>query len=671
MPDEDFCVPVDSYRSCRRESGGKHNMTKKLLSLLLCLALLAGLHSVSVLAAGLSPDASGLSSVFSDVSADSPYADDIASVSARGLMTGTSDTGFSPEALVTRAMVIVTIYRLAGEPEAVEKSPFSDVAAGSWYEPAVNWAWGKGVAKGITDDLFAPDAPCSAEACVVFFYRYAQHVGLGTAVPEDTPMPEGVSPWAADAAVWAAGRALLDGIAAPAENATRGFYAVMLNEFCAGTESASEVAEPPVEDHYRGDARRAGRTPSSTNVAGSGGNGAPSDTGQQLPVCGKTYLLAAPSGEYLTYDDRGFALQGADSGTKWVLQDAGDDRFRLRELYSWDVVAIENGGSDLKEAEGDASESLVFEVTGGGIEISSAGGKFAPEPAPTFDRIETWIFKEAESGTALDFSSNGTQDLGIRTFSIDDGNVEEISSYYEIRGSVELPDGGYTLSGGSNCSIGLKVMYVNSYLVGAGYLDSSYYYHTRYDDQTVAAVLQFQRDMGLYASGETDLTTWLAMGYSISDWNDLGAYVTKVKVPAYGSDRDEYIRAMLDTAKEYENAGTGYAEGASGKPGTYVSDGGLILQCLYAAGICPDVNSIDHARSVYENIAGYLGNDDRLGVAADTPEPGDLVFYGGASISHAAIYAGDGMIYDSSPGLGVTYRSYYSGGNILKIARVF
>ena len=136
-------------------------MTKKLLSLLLCLALLAGLHSVSVLAAGLSPDASGLSSVFSDVSADSPYADDIASVSARGLMTGTSDTGFSPEALVTRAMVIVTIYRLAGEPEAVEKSPFSDVAAGSWYEPAVNWAWGKGVAKGITDDLFAPDAPFS------------------------------------------------------------------------------------------------------------------------------------------------------------------------------------------------------------------------------------------------------------------------------------------------------------------------------------------------------------------------------------------------------------------------------------------------------------------------------------------------------------------------------
>ena len=106
-------------------------------------------------------------------------------------------------------------------------------------------------------------------------------------------------------------------------------------------------------------------------------------------------------------------------------------------------------------------------------------------------------------------------------------------------------------------------------------------------------------------------------------------------------------------------------------PGTYVSDGGLILQCLYAAGICPDVNSIDHARSVYENIAGYLGNDDRLGVAADTPEPGDLVFYGGASISHAAIYAGDGMIYDSSPGLGVTYRSYYSGGNILKIVRVF
>jgi cell wall-associated NlpC family hydrolase len=546
----------------------------------------------------------------------------------------------------------------------VEKSPFSDVAAGSWYEPAVNWAWGKGVAKGITDNLFAPDAPCSAEACVVFFYRYAQHAGLGTAVPEDTPMPEGVSPWAADAAVWAAGRALLDGIAAPAQNATRGYFAGMLNDFCIGTETVPTVSAPSVEEADQADIGSAVR--SHSHKSGSGGNGAPSDVGPQLPVCGKTYLLAAPSGEYLTYGDRGFALQGVDSETKWVLQDAGDDRFRLRELYSWDVVAIENGGSDLKEAEGDASESLVFEVTGGGIEISSAGGKFAPEPAPTFDRIETWIFKETESGTALDFSSNGTQDLGIRTFSIDDGNVEEISSYYEIRGSVELPDGGYTLSGGSNCSIGLKVMYVNSYLAGAGYLDSSYYNYNRYDDQTVAAVLRFQQDMGLYASGETDLTTWLAMGYSSSDWYDLGAYVTKVKVSAYGSDRDEYI-----SAKEYENAGTGYAEGASGKPGTYVSDGGLILQCLYAAGICPDADIIDHARSDHANLAFDLGNDWRLGEAVTEAQPGDLIFYGGSEINHVAIYAGSNKIYDSRPGQGVALRDMYSMGNIMKIVRVF
>ena len=105
-------------------------------------------------------------------------------------------------------------------------------------------------------------------------------------------------------------------------------------------------------------------------------------------------------------------------------------------------------------------------------------------------------------------------------------------------------------------------------------------------------------------------------------------------------------------------------------PGT-VDCSGLIYQCLYSAGINPDTNIIDHARVVYEYTSNYLGNDWQMGVAVSSAQPGDLVFYGGSSINHVAIYAGNGMIYDSWPGQGVTLRNIYSGGNILKIVRVF
>ena len=130
--------------------------------------------------------------------------------------------------------------------------------------------------------------------------------------------------------------------------------------------------------------------------------------------------------------------------------------------------------------------------------------------------------------------------------------------------------------------------------------------------------------------------------------------------------------ADFQKAQEYAAAGTGFADGASGKPGTYVDCSGLIFQCLYAAGINPDVSIIDHARVVYEFTSNYLGNDWQMGVAVSYAQPGDLIFYGNSgSINHVAIYAGNGMIYDSWPGIGVSYRSMYSGGTILKIVRVF
>ncbi|MBR5514833.1 MAG: S-layer homology domain-containing protein [Clostridia bacterium] len=238
-------------------------------------------------------------------------------------------------------------------------------------------------------------------------------------------------------------------------------------------------------------------------------------------------------------------------------------------------------------------------------------------------------------------------------------------SYYQITNEISIPSGGYNVS---TENIGLKVIYINKALLGTS--------SASYTVQTRNAVAKFQRSNGLPQTGIVDLTTWLYLGYSEYDWYNLAAYITPKRVDVFSS-RQEYIDAMLSVAREYANAGTIYRIGCSGTPGTYADCSGLIYQCLYAAGINPDTNIIDHGLAVYEYTSYYLANDPKLGlsVSLNDLEPGDLVFYalnGRSNVCHVGIYAGNGMIYDAWPYIGTTYRSkYISGYHMVKAIRVF
>ena len=264
----------------------------------------------------------------------------------------------------------------------------------------------------------------------------------------------------------------------------------------------------------------------------------------------------------------------------------------------------------------------------------------------------------------LDFSITGNYVDGIRTYNVSNGRVIG-SNFYLPQTSIILPDGGYNLS---TANIGLKVIKVNQAVCG----NSS----ERYTSSTASAVKTFQRTHGLGVTGIVDITTWKAMGYSEYDWYNLGTYRTPIKV-FNGATREYRINAMLQTAAEYASAGTKYKVGCSGTPGTYVDCSGLIYQCLYAAGINPASNIVDHALAIYEYTSANLAADNRLGieVASYDLQPGDLVFYaknGKSSVCHIAIYAGNGCIYDSWPGIGVSYRSLnISGYHTVKIRRAF
>lgn len=120
-----------------------------------------------------SPEPKGMSG-FVDVFADAYYAKAVAWAVEQGIVSGTSATTFSPDAVCTRAQSVAFLYRAFGE-KVNKAAGFSDVSADAYYADAVAWAVENGVASGIGGGLFAPDQDCARSQIVAFLYRAYQN----------------------------------------------------------------------------------------------------------------------------------------------------------------------------------------------------------------------------------------------------------------------------------------------------------------------------------------------------------------------------------------------------------------------------------------------------------------------------------------------------------------
>lgn len=120
-----------------------------------------------------SPEPKGMSG-FVDVSADAYYVKAVAWAVEQGIVSGTSATTFSPDAVCTRAQSVAFLYRAFGE-KVNKAAGFSDVSADAYYADAVAWAVENGVASGIGGGLFAPDQNCARGQIVAFLYRAYQN----------------------------------------------------------------------------------------------------------------------------------------------------------------------------------------------------------------------------------------------------------------------------------------------------------------------------------------------------------------------------------------------------------------------------------------------------------------------------------------------------------------
>ena len=108
---------------------------------------------------------------FSDVPASAYYAKAVAWAVENGITTGTGDGIFSPDAVCTRAQAVTFLWRYEKAPVASRSNPFTDVAADSYYADAVLWAVKEDITKGTTNTTFSPDADCTRAQIVTFLWR--------------------------------------------------------------------------------------------------------------------------------------------------------------------------------------------------------------------------------------------------------------------------------------------------------------------------------------------------------------------------------------------------------------------------------------------------------------------------------------------------------------------
>ena len=109
-------------------------------------------------------------STFTDVASDAYYAKAVAWAVENGVTNGTSATTFSPDDPCTRGQAVTFLWHALGQLTG-DKASFSDVPADSYFAQAVAWAAANGVTTGVGNNLFAPGGDCTRAQIVTFLWR--------------------------------------------------------------------------------------------------------------------------------------------------------------------------------------------------------------------------------------------------------------------------------------------------------------------------------------------------------------------------------------------------------------------------------------------------------------------------------------------------------------------
>ena len=177
---------------------------------------------------------------YQDVAADAWYYDAVDYAVSHEYLSGTTRTQFSPEAPLTRAMLVQILYQVAGQPES-GISHYSDVPDDSWCYAAVSWASSNGILTG-SGSTFDPERAPARQELAAALYRFAQYSKLDTSPRTDLSSyadADQVASWARAGMEWSVSVSLLAGhssgdemLLSPSETVTRAEFSAVLRTLC-------------------------------------------------------------------------------------------------------------------------------------------------------------------------------------------------------------------------------------------------------------------------------------------------------------------------------------------------------------------------------------------------------------------------------------------------------
>ncbi len=153
---------------------------------------------------------------FIDVSAGAWYRDKVEFVYANKYMAGTSETTFSPNWTMTRAMLVMVLYRIAGSPSVTDaqRGYFVDTQD-QYYTDAVAWAKANGIVDGIGERRFGPDYHVTRQDAELIFYKmcvdYLKVSNKKTADLSKFDDADKVADYAKEAVQWAVATKMMAG----------------------------------------------------------------------------------------------------------------------------------------------------------------------------------------------------------------------------------------------------------------------------------------------------------------------------------------------------------------------------------------------------------------------------------------------------------------------------
>lgn len=108
---------------------------------------------------------------FDDVQENAYYYKAVLWALENRITSGTSDTMFSPNTIITRAQTATFLWRMNSMPKIKSVNPFSDIKDSAYYYDAVLWAVNDNITKGMSSTSFSPNAACTRAQIVTFLYR--------------------------------------------------------------------------------------------------------------------------------------------------------------------------------------------------------------------------------------------------------------------------------------------------------------------------------------------------------------------------------------------------------------------------------------------------------------------------------------------------------------------